>query len=207
MIKIKNLYYNYDSRFSALYNVCLEINCNTAIFTNNELGTFSLFRILSKQDKDYKGEVFIFDKNLKDVKPKNLSVAYVTSTPFLLEKKDAVYNVAYPLIVRKNNKKQSLEMAKQMLTKFNVENKKIKEYSNFEKIYISLLRVLIRKPKVVLIDDIFTCLEDLQLNKVLSLIQELKKDCTLIVSITNKNILECFKDFKIINLNNGCIEE
>ena len=101
MITINNLTYSYDKRFSALFqlNVTFKNNKSYVLYSSQELETQTLFRILTKQDKDYIGEIFYEDKNLKEISLKNLSVSYITKTPFLLNNKSVIYNIAYPLII------------------------------------------------------------------------------------------------------------
>ena len=108
MIEIKSLTYSYDSKFSALFEIDLNINQNTLILSD-ELSSKTLFRLLTKQYKDYQGEILINNINLKQTKIKDLSISYITNPPYLIKNKLASYNLAYPLIVRKEDKKQSFQ--------------------------------------------------------------------------------------------------
>ena len=106
MIEIKNLSFRYDKKFYALFNIALTIYDNQKILMSckQELETQTLFRILSKQEKDYSGDIYFDNKNLKEIKTANLDVCYITKTPYLLKNKSVLYNIAYPLIIRKENK-------------------------------------------------------------------------------------------------------
>ena len=210
MIKIKNLTYNYDKRFSALYELNLNVSKNEKLILLNETGLESqtLFRLISKQDKLQKGEIYLDNKNLKEIKSKDLSVCYITATPFLLNK-NVIKNLIYPLKIRKINKKYAKIKANEILNKFNlknINNKKIKYLSNFEKIKISILRAMMRDYNILLIDDIFYFNEK-ENNELFNLINYLIIDKTVLINIKNKKLINNLNNFKIINLNNGIINK
>ena len=206
MIQIKNLFYNYDSKFSALYDVSFNLDTNTIILAD-ELSSKTLFRLISGQYKDYTGEIFVDNKNLKEIKLKNLSLCYITNPPYLLNKKSIEYNITYPLLVRKHDKTNTLTQAQELMTKHNLANKKIKECTNFEKIITTLLRAVIRHPKIILIDDIFTNLNDNEFNLVLNIINELCSISLIIIALNNDKIINKFNDYKTIKLFNGSVEK
>lgn len=200
MITVKDLTYKYDSRFFALFNVNLQFidNKNYLIFSMQELESQTLFRILSKQYKDYSGEIFIDNANLKSTPLNKLNIAYITKEPFLINNKSVLYNIAYPQIIRGEDKTKSLENAKSILINFGFENlinKKTKDLSKEEKITITILRATIRKPKYILIDDIFSDDE-----RRINLIYELSKNSQLIFAINDINKRDKFKDFELISL-------
>lgn len=206
MIKTTNLFYNYDSKFSALYNINIKFENNTIILSD-ELSSKTLFRVLSKQDTDYIGEVFINNKNLKEIKLKDLSLSYITNPPYLLKNKTISYNIAYPLIIRKENKKQALQKSIEIMQQFELSDKKIKGCTYFEKLLTALLRTFIRHPKIILIDDIFTNLKEEEQCVILNVISNLSKNSLIIIALNNKKMLNKFKDYKIIKLLNGSIEK
>lgn len=206
MIKTTNLFYNYDSKFSALYDINLNLDSNT-IIVSDELSSKTLFRLISGQYKDYKGEIFIDNKNLKEIKQKDLSLCYITNPPYLINKKSIEYNIAYPLLLRKQNKTNTLSQAQQLMTKCSLTNKKIKECSNFEKLNVTLLRALIRHPQIILIDDIFTNLNDKEFSLVLNILNNLNSNSLIIIALNDDKLLNRFNGYKIIKLFNGSIEK
>lgn len=204
MIKTVNLFYNYDSKFSALYDINLEIQNNTVILSD-ELSSKTLFRLLSKQDTYYQGEIFLNNINLKDIKLKDISISYITSPSYLLKNKYAIYNVAYPLIVRKEDKKQALQKAYNLLQEYKLKDKKIQDCTDFEKLIITLLRAFIRQPKIVLIDDIFTNLNTTELDTVIGIINKISKESLTIISLNQSQNL--FNNYEILRLYNGKLED
>ena len=69
------------------------------------------------------------------------------------------------------------------------------QLSKEEKITITILRSTVRKPKYILIDDIFSDDE-----RRINLIYELSKNSQLIFAINNINKRDKFKDFELISL-------
>ena len=221
MIEIKNLSFRYDKKFYALFNIALTIYDNQKILMSceQELETQTLFRILSKQEKDYSGDIYFDNKNLKEIKTANLDVCYITKTPYLLKNKSVLYNIAYPLIIRKENKNNSLKIAEKLLKKYNLiqlKNKKIKKLTKNEQISIILLRCAIRNPKYIFCDDIdfdqnnFELFINISKNSTILFAKNNYNNNTLIASfqtntINSKNIKN-FTQFYNIKFVGGSIE-
>ena len=205
MIEIKNLSFRYDKKFYALFNIALTIYDNQKILMSceQELETQTLFRILSKQEKDYSGDIYFDNKNLKEIKTANLDVCYITKTPYLLKNKSVLYNIAYPLIIRKENKKNSLKIAEKLLKKYNLiqlKNKKIKKLTKNEQISIILLRCAIRNPKYIFCDDI-----DFDQNN-FELFINISKNSTILFAKNNYNNNTLIASFQTNTINSQNIK-
>lgn len=197
MIKINNLTYNFDSRFSALFNFSYEFldGKNYLIFSPQELESQTIFRILSKQYKKYSGEIFFDNKNLNSIPLKNLSVSYLTKTPFLLNNKSVEFNIAYPLILRGEKKSVAIEKANSILKDFNylhISKRKVNQLDEKTQLIVSIFRAMIRHPQYIFADDIFVDEE------VLSLFKVLEKNSNCIVAIKDMNSVTKFKDYTLI---------
>ena len=204
MITINNLTYSYDKRFSALFqlNVTFKNNKSYVLYSSQELETQTLFRILTKQDKDYIGEIFYEDKNLKEISLKNLSVSYITKTPFLLNNKSVIYNIAYPLIIRKEKKSLALNKAKEILQTFGYDslfNLKIKNLNYKQKIIVTILRAVLRNAEYIFCDDIFI---DEEINLILDKIL-LNKTC--LIASKNKDF-KLNENFEYLEFNGGSLK-
>ena len=205
MIEIKNLSFRYDKKFYALFNIALTIYDNQKILMSckQELETQTLFRILSKQEKDYSGDIYFDNKNLKEIKTANLDVCYITKTPYLLKNKSVLYNIAYPLIIRKENKNNSLKIAEKLLKKYNLiqlKNKKIKKLTKNEQISIILLRCAIRNPKYIFCDDI-----DFDQNN-FELFINISKNSTILFAKNNYNNNTLIASFQTNTINSQNIK-
>lgn len=204
MITINNLTYSYDKRFSALFelNVTFKNNKSYVLYSSQELETQTLFRILTKQDKDYIGEIFFEDKNLKEISLKNLSVSYITKTPFLLNNKSVIYNIAYPLIIRKEKKSLALNKAKEILQTFGYDsllNLKIKNLNYKQKIIVTILRAVLRNAEYIFCDDIFI---DEEIN---CLLDKILLDKTCLIASKNKDF-KLNENFEYLEFNGGSLK-
>ena len=87
MIKFENVSIQYIKDFFNLLNFTLNTNSNTLFVGDEFSGTHAILRLISKIDKHYDGNIFYESKNIKDIKDKDLSVAYVSKIPCLFENK------------------------------------------------------------------------------------------------------------------------
>ena len=115
MIKIERVSIKYVKDYYSLFNVNLGIDGNSLLIGSDISGNNFLLRILAKIDKGYEGEIFVDDKNLKQIKDKDLNLAYITKIPCLFKNKSVLENLIYPLKIRKISKKEAILRAKTAL--------------------------------------------------------------------------------------------
>ena len=200
MIKFNNVFIKHLTNFYSLYNCNLNFNCNTLLIENDTYSALSIMRILSKIDRHYSGEVFIDNINLKNIKDKDLNVAYIPKNPVLF--KNTFKNLNYVLKIRKINKNERINIINSTLCKYNLQNlnKKIKNLNLSEQKILCLIRAIIRKPKYILLENFFENLD----SKYLNLAQQILKDAEQFLTI-----IACEKDdektkflkYTTINLN------
>lgn len=206
MIEFKNVSIKYINQFFTLDHFNKEFKTNT-LLTNDPLNSASaIMRILSKIDTDYSGDVFIYSVNIKDIKDKDLTVAYLPENPELFKNKNIIKNLIFPLLIRKINKKTAITTANTLISQYNlsnyiknVEKIKIKKLNNSEQKIIALLRAVIRKPKILLIENLFTNLDQAYSQLVLNIINQIKTS-TLILAYEEDNTIDFYQDFNIIDL-------
>ena len=97
MIKFKNVYVQYVKDFHLLYNANFKIEKNTFFVGDEFTGSSSILRLIAKIESNYTGEIFIENQNIKDIKDKELSVAYVSKNPTLFKHKSIYKSLYYPL--------------------------------------------------------------------------------------------------------------
>ena len=129
MIKLKNVSIKYVKDYYSLFNINLQINENTLLLGNETSGNNFLLRLVAKIDKVYEGEIFIDNDNLKQIKDKDLNLAYVPKIPYLFENKSVLENLIYPLKIRKINKNEAILRAKTAIKPYF-----LKIFENFNKI-------------------------------------------------------------------------
>lgn len=202
MIEFKNVYIQYVNEFYTLYDFNCTIKNNTLFIGDFYSGTNSIMRILSKIDKNYKGEVFFDEQNLKEIKDKCLNISYLPQIPCVFKFKSMFYNLYYPLKIRKISKNDVKNKISSILNELNLNflNKKIRKMNNSELKILCLIRALLREPKYVLLENFF---EDLQSEYFLIANEILKKfnEQTLFIACEKQQVEnEFFKEFKIIKL-------
>ena len=101
MIKFESVYLNYVNEFYSLYDFSCEINSHTLFVGDFFSGTTAIMRTLSKIDKDYKGNIFIDNTNIKNIKDKDLNLVYLPEKPILFKNKSIFKNLYYRNMVKK----------------------------------------------------------------------------------------------------------
>ena len=190
MIEFNAVTIKYVPDITTLLNFSAKIDCNTLIIGDEFLGTSSILRLIAKIDKNYTGEILIDNANLKEIKDKDLSVAYLPKEPYLF-KNTIEKNLSYPLKIRKIDKATIKEKVSFVINylnnltkKHNIENfpNKIKKMNISEKKIGTLLRALVRAPKYVLLDDFFLNLDAKYFPLANELIEKLKQTSTIIAT-------------------------
>ena len=205
MIEFNAVTIKYVPDITTLLNFSAKIDCNTLIIGDEFLGTSSILRLIAKIDKNYTGEILIDNANLKEIKDKDLSVAFIPKEPYLF-KSTIEKNLSYPLKIRKIDKatiKEKVEFAINLLNnlaqKYNLTfTNKIKKMNISEKKIVTLLRALVRAPKYVLLDDFFLNLDAKYFPLANELIEQLKQTSTIIA--TSNKVEQIYKDFNILDL-------
>ena len=205
MIELKKVTIKYVPDITTLLNFSAKTDCNTLIIGDEFLGTSSILRLIAKIDKNYTGEILIDNENLKEIKDKDLSVAFIPKEPYLF-KSTIEKNLSYVLKIRKVDKatiKEKVDFAINLLNnlaqKYNLTfTNKIKKMNVSEKKIVTLLRALVRAPKYVLLDDFFSNLDEKYFPLANELIEKLKQTSTIIA--TSNKVEQIYKDFNIIDL-------
>ncbi len=209
MIEFKNVYLKYIKDFFTLYNINFKINDNTLLVGDCADGTNSIFRLIAKIDTKYAGEIYVDDKNLKQIKDKELDLAYVCTYPFLFKNKSIFDNLYYPLKIRKVKKDVAKTLISNYCKQFYIENldRKVKNLSFSEQKIVCLLRALVRKPKYVLIEHLFSDFDQSLIACANKIIEELKSHSIILACEPNDKNLTAFADFSRIYLENGSIKD
>ncbi|HIU06347.1 MAG TPA: ATP-binding cassette domain-containing protein [Candidatus Onthoplasma faecigallinarum] len=207
MIKFDHVYLKYINEFYTLYDINLELKENTLILGDIFDGTHSLFRLISKIDRNYQGEIYIEDKNLKDIKDKDLSLSYVTDKPYLFENKNIYKNLYYPLKIRKINKIDAKNMINDAINLYKLNNfpQKIKDMTLWQKKIIALVRAIIRRPKYILLEDFFSNLDEEYYEIATNILSSC--DSTIIACEKTDTKIPYYDSFNKLNLSYGKLED
>ena len=210
MIEFNAVTIKYVPDITTLLNFNLKINGNTLIIGDEFLDTSSILRLLAKIDKNYEGNIFIEGVNLKDIKDRDLSIAYIPKEPYLFNHKNIEKNLSYPLKIRKIDKATAkekvnfaLNLINNLTQKYNLPtfSNKINKMNISEKKIVTLLRASLRSPKYILIDDFFINLNEKYQPLVAELIKQLEKTSTIMATTSIITNLP-YKNYKYIDLVN-----
>ena len=203
MIKFENVEIKYINDFSCLYNFNATIDSNTLFIGDEFVGSNAIMRILAKVDKHYSGNVFIDETDIKTIKDKDLSIAYIPNKPELFLNKSLYTNLAYPLKIRKFNKNYIKNEVNSAIFKYKLNNfsKKAKSMNLNERKIITLVRAILRKPKYILLEHFFEDLDSDYVDLTTNILADAKEFATIIACEKQNLKLPQFENFKVINLN------
>ena len=169
MIKLENVdkYYNYhmDTEVHALKNVNLTINDGemVAIMGVSGSGKSTMLHILGCLDSQTKGKYFLGEYEVCKYSSntiaeiRNEEIGFVLQNFGLLSDKSVYENISYPLIF---NPAVKYKMMKKLITKAaedmlvsDLLKKPVKELSGGQKQRLCIARALLKKPKILILDD------------------------------------------------------
>ena len=220
MIKFDKVYVKFVNDFYSLYELSCEINSNSFLVEKNLCGATAFMHTLSKINKEYQGEIFVDNVNIKNIKDKDLKIAYLPEKPILFKNKSIKYNLTFPLKIRKINKK----IAKNLIndTFLTLKNKKFNFLEHYfdknsndltnilklktkilslsEQKILTLIRTVLHTPKYVLLENFFKDLDEKFVPLALILLEMLYKKSLIIAFEKDETKSKFFKDFNSILL-------
>ena len=202
MIKFENVSIQYVKEYFALYNFSTEITSHTLFVGDDFVGSSAIMRLLSKIDKDYSGNIFIDKTDIKQIKDKDLNIAYVPQIPYLFKLKSVETNLAYPLKIRKFDKNKIKTIVNDAISSYNLKNfnKKTSKLNLSEQKIVALIRASLWEPKYILLENFFEDLDNNYLGLAIQILNNIKQHSTIIATEKANKNLDIFKDFKTIEL-------
>lgn len=198
MIEIKNLTKSYDKK-CILKNINLKINDNeqVSIIGKSGCGKSTLLRCIARLEKIDKGQILIDNENVNNIKKFYNKVGMVFQSFNLFENMTVLENlIIAPVKLKIQTKDEAIKLAKVYLKEINLENK-INEYpknlSGGEKQRVAIIRALMEKPKILLLDEPTSSLDPQMKKEVLELISKLKDYNMTIIVVSHE--LNFVKDF------------
>lgn len=209
MIKFENVYIKYSKRFFSLANINFELpdHKNAVIVSDDVNCGTALLRMIAKIEKSYKGQIYIDNTELKKMNIKHMNICYLPIQPTFIKNKSVIFNLTYPLIIRKIPHKNAYQMVENILKKYNLsqyQNTKIRFLPNNVLYKIFFLRCLARPIDILLIDNIFENIEEQDLLFYINCIKNIKTKNTIINC--NKKIAELF-NYHILKIENSLLSK
>jgi len=212
MIKIKNLVKRYKGENrNVLDSINIELPEVGLVFLigDSGAGKTTLASIIGGMDNDFKGSVISFGKKLEQMNQNELSDYRSQNVGFsfqggYLDLESTVYEeIKKPLITVKYENKKINELLK-YFEMSKLKNKKIKFLSGGERKRVSIIKSLIKKSKIIILDEPTAGLNSSIAKKAMDYFKELSKE-SLIIMITHD--LDYVKGNDYIKLKDGKLIE
>ena len=200
VIEIKNLTKEFKvngQTVTALKNINLSIDKGDVfgIIGMSGAGKSTLVRSINYLEKPTEGQVLIDDTDLaslseKELRKKRSEIGMIFQGFNLLEQKNVIDNVCFPLELAGQKKKAAREKARELLKMVNLEEKE-KAYpsqlSGGQKQRVAIARALATDPKILLCDEATSALDPQTTESILSLLEEINERLKItIVVITHQ---------------------
>lgn len=212
LIEFKNVSFKYK-KFLVLKNISFVAKPNqiTTIVGQTGSGKTTIFNLLLRMYKVDSGKILIDKLNIYEY-----SKDIYHSTISVVNQKTFIFNMSIRanLSLVDSNKKRQIDACKRVgihdfiMSLPDGYNTILKEdatnISGGQKQLLSLARALLTTSKIILLDEVTSSLDPNTTNKIISLLDNLKTDHTLIVITHNKDLMTVSD--KLIVLKNGKIE-
>ena len=157
-LSLKHIYKKYPGGVVAVSDFCLEIKDKEFIvFVGpSGCGKSTTLRMIAGLEEITEGELFIGDKLVNDVAPKDRDIAMVFQNYALYPHMTVFENMAFGLKLRKTPKeeiKRRVEEAARILDINHLLERRPKALSGGQKQRVALGRAIVRNPKVFLLDE------------------------------------------------------
>jgi len=157
-VKLKNVYKRYEGGVTAVNDFNLEIEDKEFIILvgPSGCGKTTTLRMIAGLEEISEGEIYIGDKLVNDVQPKDRDIAMVFQNYALYPHMTVFDNMAFGLKLRKMPKdeiKRRVHEAAKILDIEHLLDRKPKALSGGQRQRVALGRAIVREPKVFLMDE------------------------------------------------------
>jgi len=157
-LSLKHIYKKYPGGVTAVSDFCLEIKDKEFLILvgPSGCGKSTTLRMIAGLEEISEGELFIGDKLVNDVAPKDRDIAMVFQNYALYPHMTVFDNMAFGLKLRKTPKeeiKRRVEEAARILDITHLLDRRPKALSGGQKQRVALGRAIVRNPRVFLLDE------------------------------------------------------
>lgn len=212
-LSIKNVKKTYDNKKTVINNVSLEIKDKEFIVLvgASGCGKSTLLRMIAGLEDISEGEIYIDDKKVNNVPPKDRDIAFVFQSYALYPHLTVRENIAFGLKMRKVPKaeiEKKVQEAAEILNLGEYLDRKPKQLSGGQRQRVALGRAIVRNPKVFLMDEPLSNLDAKLRVQMRSEIKKLhEKLQTTFIYVTHDQTEALTMGDRIVVLNNGDIQQ
>jgi lipoprotein-releasing system ATP-binding protein len=187
-----------------------------AIVGQSGAGKSTLLHILGALDSASGGDVYCAQLNVQSLSDeaaadfRNRSIGYVWQFHYLLPEFTAAENVAMPLLMRNENRRQAEGEARKWLREVGLEDRahhRTGELSGGEQQRVAIARSLVTNPQILLADEPTGDLDTRTAEAVFELIARLHRDYRLTSLIATHNLAFARRCDRVFRLERGRLEE
>ncbi|MDD6800714.1 MAG: ABC transporter ATP-binding protein [Firmicutes bacterium] len=212
-LSFKHIYKKYPGGVTAVSDFSLEIKDKEFLILvgPSGCGKTTTLRMIAGLEEITEGELFIGDRLVNDVAPKDRDIAMVFQSYALYPHMSVFDNMAFGLKLRKTPKeeiKRRVEEAARILDITHLLDRRPKALSGGQKQRVALGRAIVREPKVFLLDE---PLSNLDAKRRASMRTELtkihQKLGTTFVYVTHDQVEAMTMATRIVVMNDGLIQQ
>lgn len=152
-----SLKYRYDE-FALLKDVSFSLNSGVnTVLCDIQSGKSSVCKLLTKQVYPSDGKIIYFGDEISCITNERLGILYLSNTSALFERRSVLYNIEYPLAVRKmpRNERRAIALEAARLVGIADVEVNASKLNSAQRKLVALARGLTVSRKAVLFDDFF----------------------------------------------------
>ena len=209
---LKNVTKIYDKK-TVINGVDLEIKDKefVVLVGASGCGKSTILRMIAGLEEITDGEIYIGDKKVNDIPPKDRDIAFVFQSYALYPHMTVRENIAFGLKMRKTDKKiieQKVQEAAEILDLTEYLDRKPKQLSGGQRQRVALGRAIVRNPKVFLMDEPLSNLDAKLRVQMRSEIKKLhEKLQTTFIYVTHDQTEALTMGDRIVVLDKGVIQQ
>jgi len=214
MIDAKNINVKFGKR-QILKDLNFKVNKGEyiSIIGKSGAGKSTLLNVISTLEKEYSGNVFYENKDIRDYndveisKLRNKKIGFIFQNFNLLEDFTVIENIMLPGRLTKIDEMELKKKALELINKFELDltiNQYPNELSGGEKQRVAIARALINKPKIIFADEPTGNLDSRMSIEISNILSKLNQEGQTIVMVTHNQELAKSSN-KILELNDGIL--
>ena len=212
-VSLKHIYKRYPGGVTAVSDFCLEIKDKEFIILvgPSGCGKSTTLRMISGLEEITEGELYIGERLVNDVAPKDRDISMVFQNYALYPHMTVFENMAFGLKLRKTPKeeiKRRVEEAARILDIKHLLDRKPKALSGGQRQRVALGRAIVREPKVFLLDEPLSNLDaKLRASMRTELTKLHKRLGTTFIYVTHDQVEAMTMASRIVVMKDGIIQQ
>ncbi len=212
MLNINKLNYSYDDK-EVLKNISFKVKMPSlvSVIGSNNCGKTTLIKCLSGvmpiNESVSINDIILNRKNIKKYSRCIGVVFSLDQNQFLFNK--VLDEITFPLAnlnYKKGMIRRSITDVVNLLFMDDIINKDISELNQVEKIKVLLAVSIVHRPKVLLLDDVFIGLNEVDKERILLILKRVVREFEMIIITTSSSLSDCIYSDAILVLDDGKVK-